>query len=363
MTPGEWSSAGEHVEVWPGRDWPLGATWSEESTNFAVRAPDATALWVCLFDEDGSETRHALTERSLGTWHGALPGLAAGTAVRLPGGRALGPRRRSVVQPAQAAAQPLRPGRERRDGSDPAVFGFVKGDDGSDDLAVRDERDSAPYVGRSVVVHDTFDWGDDQKIGARWRDSVVYELHVKGYAELHDRIPEELRGTYAGLGRPVVIDYLRDLGVTAVELLPVHMFVSEQRLAADGLKNYWGYNSLAYFAPDAAYSSSGDRGQQVTEFKQMVKNLHAAGIEVLLDVVYNHTAEAGVRRTDAVLPGARRRRLLQAGLDRPGGQPGTGHLLGRHRVRQHGRCREPGGSAPDPRLVALLGHRDARLGQ
>ena len=140
-------------------------------------------------------------------------------------------------------------------GSDPAVFGFVKREDGKDDLAVRDERDSAPYVGRSVVVHDTFDWGDDQKIGARWRDSVVYELHVKGFTQLHDRIPEELRGTYAGLGHPVVIDYLRDLGVTAVELLPVHMFVSEPRLAAYGLKNYWGYNSLAYFAPDAAYCS------------------------------------------------------------------------------------------------------------
>ena len=127
----------------------------------------------------------------------------------------------------------------------------------------------------------------------RWRDTVIYELHVKGFTRLHDRIPEELRGTYAGLGHHVVTDYLQDLGVTAVELLPVHEFVSEPHLAPHGLTNYWGYNSIGYFAPHSAYSSSGDRGQQVGEFKQMVKNLHDAGIEVILDVVYNHTAEAG----------------------------------------------------------------------
>ena len=282
------------MDVWPGRNWPLGATWSEESTNFAVRAPDATAMWVCLFDDDGRETRHALTERSLGTWHGALPGLTPGQRY---GFRADGPWDPDAglwFNPHKLLLDPYALAVSGEFGSDPAVFGFVKGEDGQADLTVRDERDSAPYVGRSVVVHDTFDWGDDAKIGARWRDSVVYELHVKGFTELHDRIPEQVRGTYAGLAHPVVTDYLHDLGVTAVELLPVHVFVSEPRLAAHGLKNYWGYNSLAYFAPDAAYSSSGDRGQQVTEFKQMVKSFHEAGIEVLLDVVYNHTAEAGV---------------------------------------------------------------------
>ena len=145
-----------------------------------------------------------------------------------------------------------------------------------------------------MVVDDRFDWGDDRPARRRWRDTVIYELHVKGMTQLHDRVPEELRGTYAGLATPAVIDYLCDLGVTAVELLPVHQFVTEPEVAARGLTNYWGYNSIGFFAPHAAYSSSGDRGEQVTEFKAMVKAFHDAGLEVILDVVYNHTAEAGV---------------------------------------------------------------------
>ncbi|MEC9051589.1 MAG: glycogen debranching protein GlgX, partial [Actinomycetota bacterium] len=156
--------------------------------------------------------------------------------------------------------------------------------------------DSAPFVPRSVVVDPAsgdFDWEGDQPMRRRWRDTVVYECHVKGMTQLHDRVPEHLRGTYAGLGSPAVTDYLRDLGVTAVELLPVHQFVSEPGLTERGASNYWGYNSIGYFAPHAAYSSSGDRGEQVREFKEMVKALHRAGLEVILDVVYNHTAEAG----------------------------------------------------------------------
>jgi glycogen operon protein len=178
--------------------------------------------------------------------------------------------------------------------ADPALFGF-----GVRHRERPSRLDSAPVTARSVVMHDgpgaAFDWGPDgdPPMRRRWRDTVIYELHVKGFTQLHDRIPEELRGTYAGLGHPVVTDYLRDLGVTAVELLPVHHFVSEPALVRRGLVNYWGYNSIGFFAPHAAYSSSGDRGEQVTEFKQMVKSLHAAGIEVILDVVYNHTAEGG----------------------------------------------------------------------
>ena len=297
MTPGEWSAADERVAVWPGRNWPLGATWSEESTNFAVFSPEATGLWVCLFDEDASgvevETRHALTERSLGIWHGAVPGLPVGQRY---GFRADGPW--SPIQglrfnPAKLLLDPYARAVCGEFRTDPEAYGFVKDALGRDHLEDRDDRDSSGQVGRSVVVHDDFDWGGERPIRARWRDSAIYELHVKGFTALHDRIPEELRGTYAGLGHHVVTDYLHDLGITAVELLPIHQFVSEPHLAPHGLTNYWGYNSIGFFAPHAAYSSSGDRGQQVTEFKQMVKNFHAAGIEVFLDVVYNHTAEAG----------------------------------------------------------------------
>jgi glycogen operon protein len=292
VTPGVWSSRDETAPVWPGRYWPLGASWSEEATNFAVYAPNATAMFVCLFDDEGRETRHPLTEHSLGIWHGAVPGVAVGARY---GFRADGPWQpeqglrfnvqKLLLDPyARAVSGDLTP--------DAAIYAHDV-----DDPEQPSRLDSAGSVPRSVVVHDTFDWGPerdgDKPIRRRWRDTVIYELHVKGFTKLHQEIPEELRGTYAGLGSPEVIRYLTELGVTAVELLPVHQFVSEPWLAKKGLTNYWGYNSIGFFAPHAAYSASGDRGQQVTEFKQMVKNFHDAGIEVILDVVYNHTAEGG----------------------------------------------------------------------
>ena len=284
--------------MWPGRNWPLGATWGEESTNFAVYAPDATAMFVCLFDETGaagSETRHPLTERSLGIWHGALPDLSPG---QLYGYRADGPWQPGhglVFNLDKLLLDPYARAVSGTVTADPALYGYA-GDPAPGALppgAMPSDLDSAPYVPRSVLVHDDFDWGDDSRIGRRWRDTAVYELHVKGMTALHDRVPDHLRGTYLGLAEPAVTDYLRDLGVTAVELLPVQQFASEPWLLERGASNYWGYNTLAYFAPHAAYSSSGDRGQQVAEFKTMVKAMHAAGLEVYLDVVYNHTAEAG----------------------------------------------------------------------
>ncbi|WP_426245263.1 glycogen debranching protein GlgX [Nocardioides sp. LHG3406-4] len=294
MTPGMWDHQGQRNAVWPGRNWPLGATWSEDSTNFAVYAPQATRAWVCLFEDDGAggdvEQRVELTEQSLGIWHSAVPGLMAGTRY---GYRVEGPWRpadglrfnvhKLLLDPyGQAVSGTVTP--------DPAIYSYVVGAP-----ALPSELDSAPFVPRSVVVNDEFDWGGDTPQRRRWRDTVIYELHVKGMTQLHDRVPEELRGTYAGLATPAVTDYLRDLGVTAVELLPVHQFVSEPELSERGLVNYWGYNSIGFFAPHGAYSASGDRGQQVTEFKQMVKTFHEAGLEVILDVVYNHTAEAGFR--------------------------------------------------------------------
>ena len=289
VTPGQWRDRGERAPVWPGRNWPLGSTWSTEATNFAVHAPEATAVWVCLFDDEGGEQRHRLTEQALGIWHGALPEIAPGTRY---GYRVDGP-----WDPAQglrfnANKLLLDPFARAVSGDlslDPAIFGYAQ-----DDPATRSESDSAPYVPMGVVVADDgFDWGDDAPLRHRWRDSAIYEMHVKGMTALHDRVPEELRGTYAGLATPAVVDYLKDLGITAVELLPIHQFVSETALMERGLVNYWGYNSIGFFAPHNAYSASGDRGQQITEFKAMVKALHAAGIEVILDVVYNHTAEAG----------------------------------------------------------------------
>ncbi|WP_240181698.1 glycogen debranching protein GlgX [Nocardioides sp. 616] len=288
VTPGMWDHEHETTDVWPGRNWPLGSSWTPEATNFAVYAPQATRVWVCLFDDDGVEHRVELLEQSLGVWHSAIPAVPVGTAY---GYRADGPWLPSEGLRFNAAKLLLDPYGQAVCGqlaSHPAVFGYL-----TDAPTQRSELDSAPYVPRSVVVHDSFDWGGEVPLRRRWRDTVIYELHVKGMTALHDRVPEELRGTYAGLATPAVTDYLRDLGITAVELLPVHQFVSEPALAARGLVNYWGYNSINFFSPHNAYSASGDRGQQVTEFKQMVKAFHDAGLEVILDVVYNHTAEAG----------------------------------------------------------------------
>ena len=283
-----WNHDGETRDVWPGRHFPLGATWSRESTNFAVYAPAARRVWVCLFGDDGSEERHLLTESTLGVWHGAIPGVAPG---RCYGYRADGPWDLAAGLRFNAAKLLLDPYGKAVSGDlvvDDAIFDHDRADP-----TVRNDLDSAAYVPRSVVVHDEFQWGADTPPRRRWRDTVIYEMHVKGMTALHDRVPEHLRGTYAGLATPAVTDYLRDLGVTAVELLPVHQFFSETALLAHGMTNYWGYNSMAFFAPHNAYSSSGDRGQQVTEFKEMVKAFHRAGLEVILDVVYNHTAEAG----------------------------------------------------------------------
>ncbi|WP_340538058.1 glycogen debranching protein GlgX [Nocardioides sp. GXZ039] len=293
MSPGVWKQIGEQAEVWPGRHEPLGATWTEEATNFAVHAPHATGVWVCLFDDAdtgaGRETRYPLTERTLGTWHGALPGIAPGTryGVRVDG--PWDPAAGLRFNPAKLLLDPYTRAVSGTLTVDPAIYGA---DPQNPDL--RSDLDSAPFVPRSVVVApDHFDWGGERPKRRRWRDTVIYEMHVKGMTELHDRVPEHLRGTYGGLATPAVTDYLRDLGVTAVELLPVQQFLSEPAVTERGLTNYWGYNTIGFLAPHNAYSSSGERGEQVTEFKAMVKAFHDAGLEVFLDVVYNHTAEGG----------------------------------------------------------------------
>ena len=361
MTPGLWRSLGDRAQVWPGRNWPLGATWTAESTNFAVYAPDATEVWLCLFDdedESGGERRFPLTEHSLGIWHGALPDIAPGHPYGYRVHGPWDPGNGMRFNPQQLLLDPygLAVSGTTKAGTEILAYDV-------DDPTQPSSIDSATATARSIVVDPSFDWEGDPLPKHRWRDTVIYELHVKGFTQLHDRIPEELRGTYAGLGHPVVTDYLADLGVTAVELLPVHQFFSEPALLERGLTNYWGYNSIGFFAPHADYSASGDRGQQVAEFKQMVKSLHRAGLEVILDVVYNHTAEAGRPGCLAVLPWPRRPRLLPTGARRRGRRRRRHvrrHLLGRHGLRQHRQLRGSAGAAADPRLAALLGDRDAR---
>ncbi|MFK0230255.1 glycogen debranching protein GlgX [Streptomyces sp. NPDC090303] len=286
--------------VWPGAPTPLGARCrvgpsGVTGTNFALWAGGAEAVELCLFDPSGSETRLPLTELTHEIWHGFVPGVGPGQRYGYRVHGRWDPWTGARWNPAKLLLDPYA---RAVDGDfaelPPEAYGHVR-DWPQQHVAdtVRDDRDSAPFVPKGVVVHDDDDWSDDRRPKTPWQDSVIYEVHVKGFTRLHPGIPEHLRGTYAGLAHPASIDHLVRLGVTAVELLPVHQFAHEDHLLRRGLRNYWGYNSVGYFAPHAGYSSSGTAGQQVGEFKRMVRALHAAGIEVILDVVYNHTAEAG----------------------------------------------------------------------
>jgi len=304
------------MEIWPGKPHPLGATWDGEGTNFALFSEGADAVELCLFGDDpptpgkgtDGETRVRLTEVTAHIWHGYVPGVGPG---RQYGFRVHGPYEPSRGLRFNPEKLVIDPYAQAIDGVldwDEAVFGYtVGGDDGA-----ADSRDSAAHVPRSVVADSQFPWGDDHRPDTPWHETVIYEAHVKGFTARHPRVPEALRGTYAGLASPAAVDHLTELGVTAVELLPVHHFVAEHGLVSKGLTNYWGYNSLGYFAPHAAYSAAGGKGQQVREFKAMVRTLHAAGIEVILDVVYNHTAE-GNHMGPTLLPGPRQHRLLPPG--------------------------------------------------
>jgi isoamylase len=278
--------------IWPGRPYPLGATWDGQGVNFALFSAHATRVEICLFDSPNAPreaTRFTLPERSEDIWHGYIPGLGPG---QLYGYRVYGPYNpahghrfnpyKLLVDPyARALFGPI--------SWDNALYGYRVGSPYTD-LTIG-KRDSAPYAPRSVVVDHAFDWGDDAHPATPLHDSIIYELHVKGFTNCHPDIPPALRGTYAGLGSEPAIAYLKELGVTAVELLPIHHLVDDQYLVDKGLVNYWGYQSLGYFAPEPRYASVKAPGEQVAEFKQMVKALHTAGLEVILDVVYNHTGE------------------------------------------------------------------------
>ncbi len=271
--------------MWPGRPYPLGATYDGTGTNFSVFSEVAEAVELCLFD-DGHERRVPLTEVDGFCWHAYLPRFGIGQRY---GFRVHGPWDPAKGRRCNPSKLLLDPYAKAIDGGvdwHPACFPYA-----FDDHNARNDEDSAPHVPKGVVVSPFFDWSADRPPDHPLHDSVIYEVHVKGFTATHPDIPPMLRGTYAGLAHPVAIDYLKGLGVTAVELQPVHQFVHDAHLVEQGLRNYWGYNSIGFFAPHNEYSSAGADGSQVPEFKAMVRTLHEADIEVILDVVYNHTAE------------------------------------------------------------------------
>jgi isoamylase len=277
------------VNVWPGQPYPLGATYDGTGTNFSVYSFVADAVELCLFDEDGTETRVELPEQTAHCFHGYVPNVVPGQRY---GFRVQGPWAPNEGHRCNPRKLLVDPYAKAIDGSvtwTPAVYPYKMGAP-DEDLTASDD-DSAPYVPRSVVTNPYFDWTDERRPRVSWHDTVIYEAHVKGISARHPDVPPEQRGTYAALWSPPIVEHLKRLGVTAVEVMPVHQFVHGERLVRLGLRNYWGYDSIGYFAPHNEYSSTGQGGQQVQEFKQMVKQLHAAGIEVILDVVYNHTAE------------------------------------------------------------------------
>lgn len=274
------------VEVWPGNSYPLGATYDGAGTNFSLFSEIAESVDLCLFDHAGNETVVPLVERDGFVWHGYLPGIGPGQRY---GYRVHGPYEPEAGLRCNPSKLLVDPYAKAIDGTvewHEALFSYH-----FDDPNHRNTRDSAPYVPKCVVVSPFFDWGNASRPHIPYHRTVIYETHVRGLTMQHPDIPEHQRGTYAGIAHPTIVDYLTSLGVTSVELMPVHHFVPEHAFVARGLTNYWGYNTLAYLAPHSGYSASGTLGQQVQEFKSMVRSLHEAGIEVLLDVVYNHTAE------------------------------------------------------------------------
>ena len=279
------------IRVRPGRPYPLGATWDGEGTNFAIFSEHADAVDLCLFDRDHPDvetSRVRMHERTDMVWHCYLPDVRPGSFY---GYRVHGPWAPREGHRFNAAKLLIDPYAKAVSGElqwDEAVYGHATGIPDGD--LVRDDRDSAPFVPRSVVEDPAFAWGDDRAPRVPWNRTVIYEAHARGLTMRHPGVPKELRGTYLGLASDAIVEHLLSLGVTALELLPVHHFVDEQPLASRGLRNYWGYNSVAFLAPAARYALE-RRGRQVQEFKSMVKTLHAAGIEVILDVVYNHTGE------------------------------------------------------------------------
>jgi isoamylase len=279
-------------EIYPGKPYPLGATWDGKGVNFALYADNASGVELCLFEgnkDDLTERKIVLTERTHQIWHGYLPGVKPG---QLYGYRVYGPcepQNGHRFNPNKLLLDPYAKAISGVIDWHDSLFGYEIGSP-DEDLSIS-RTDSAPYIPKSVVIDNAFDWEGDENPKTPYHQSIIYETHVKGFTQLNPEIPEKIRGTYEAIGHPATIKYLKDLGITAIELMPVHQFVADRHLIEKGLTNYWGYNTIGFFAPDIRYAGEVSDGAQVQEFKQMVKELHKAGIEVILDVVYNHTGE------------------------------------------------------------------------
>ncbi len=280
------------MKLYPGQPYPLGATWDKKGVNFALFTEHATSVELCLFDSEKDQKekhRIRLTEHTHQVWHcyipdlnpGQLYGYRVGGPYEPQNGHRFNPNKLLIDPYAKAVAGIIR--------WDDSLFGYDVNSE-EKDLSFS-ESDSAPFIPKSVVIDESFDWEGVEAPKTAYHHTIIYEAHVKGLTKQLDGIPDNIRGTYSGIAHEMTINYLKELGITAIELMPVHHFVSDRHLQEKGLNNYWGYNSIGFFAPDARYSSKGVRGEQVIEFKEMVKALHKAGIEVILDVVYNHTAE------------------------------------------------------------------------
>jgi glycogen operon protein len=274
------------IETWPGRPYPLGAAYDGGGTNFSLFSEVAEGVELCLFDDDGGERRVSLEEIDGSCWHAYLPTVTPGQRYGYRVHGPWNPERGRRCNPAKLLLDPYAKAIEGQADWGQACFPYNFGDENS-----RNDDDSADCVPKAVVHNPYFDWGNDRPPDIQLNESVIYELHVKGFTARHPGIPRAQRGTYAGLAHPAAVDYLTALGITAVELLPVHQFAHDPQLVQRGLRNYWGYNSIGFLAPHNEYAAGGQRGEQVAEFKAMVRALHEAGIEVILDVVYNHTAE------------------------------------------------------------------------
>jgi isoamylase len=275
------------MKIWPGQPYPLGAVFDGSGTNFSLFSEIAERVVLCLFDENDNETRIDLTEVTGYCWHGYLPFVEPGQRYGFRIHGPWDPSQGLCCNPAKLLLDPYAKAVDGQVQWDEAVFPYLF-DEGP---GTRSDSDSAPFMPKCVVHQPYFDWDGDHRLQIPWHDTVIYETHVKGFTVRHPDVPPDMAGTYAGLAHPAVVEYLKNLGVTAVELMPVHFFVHDKHLVDQGLKNYWGYNSIGYFSPHNEYAADNRPGGVVAEFKQMVKILHQAGLEVILDVVYNHTAE------------------------------------------------------------------------